>query len=46
MTRMERATATRALSLPMRLAKRRYRAPRKMLVRPADAAASPSTLLR
>ena len=46
MTRMERATATRALSLPMRLAKRRYRAPRKVLVRPADAAASPSTLLR
>ena len=46
MTRMDRATATRALSLPMRLAKRRYRAPRKVLVRPADAAASPSTLLR
>ncbi len=32
MTRMERATATRALSLPIRLTSRRYRSPRKVSV--------------
>ena len=32
MTRMDRATATRALSLPRRLTRRRYRSPRNVLV--------------
>ena len=41
MTRMERATAARALSLPIRLASRRYRSPRKVPVLAAAAAASP-----
>src|SRR5664279_5710519 len=45
-TRIERATATRALSLPRRLMMRRYRSPRKVLVLPAPAAASPRTALR
>src|SRR6266851_3985185 len=43
MTRMERATATSALSLPRRLTRRRYRSPRKVSVLPAAAAASPGT---
>jgi len=46
MTRMERATAARALSLPIRLASRRYRSPRKVPVLAAAAAASPGIPLR
>ena len=46
MTRLERAAATRALSLPIRLARRRYRSPRKVLVLAAAAAASPRGPLR
>jgi hypothetical protein len=46
MVRMERATATRALSLLRRLTRRRYRAPGKVSVFAAAAAASPSTPLR
>src|ERR1019366_3420943 len=45
-TRMERATATRALSLPIRFASRRYRSPRKVPVLAAAAAASPRAPLR
>ena len=45
-TRMDRATATRALSLPMRLTRRRYRSPRKVSVLAAAAAASPRMPLR
>jgi len=38
---MERATATRALSLPRRLMMRRYRSPRKVWVLAAPARSSP-----
>jgi hypothetical protein len=46
MTRMDRATATTALSLPRRLTRRRWRSPRKVLVLAALAAACPSAPLR
>ena len=45
-TRMERATATRARSLPRRRTTRRYRSPRNVLVLAAAAAASPRAPFR
>src|SRR5258705_10237490 len=45
MTRMARAVATRALRLPRRRARRRWRSPRKVSERAAAEAASPRGLL-
>jgi hypothetical protein len=46
MTRIERPIATMARFLPRRRAIRRYRSPRKLSVRAALTAASPSTRAR
>ena len=46
MTRIERPTATIAFLVPRRRAMRRWRSPKKVSVRPAATAASPSTRAR